>query len=613
MKFYCVSFGRCKKHVHDLAAAGEAVSVTSAGLAVGPGRQRRRNTHPMAVVKQRNRRCMELKKLSKRCAIFTLAVCGNHFLLTLPGLASVLESPANGATLSGIGFISGWKCDAKNITVKLDDGGHVPVALGQPRADTRLICGTVENGFITQVNWNFLKDGEHTAIAYEAGKEFARSTFTVVTAGVEFLRVGNQPLTTQCEVRDFPSMGETSRLVWEESTQHFELAEIVVSTTEPQDPPTVPEESTLAQVCPEWTTTDIGNVSASHMQECLDAGGNHTATVNGFSILRHLVSNNNEDAARVLLEAGADPNAFSSEFEPVLHHALSEWGSVEMVALLLKHGADPNLSASYTYNPPFRVLFSNWLGHWEDDVLVIIDLLLEAGARIHLEDSIPTSTQNMPLHYAVLVTLYLTREDGRLSPETLEHVRAVILRLLEAGADINAQRRIPHQESVQGYRLGRTALHYALQDRATFRGGTEIVELLLEQGADPNVATSTIQTVREEGTYATQYRRIAVPHHTALHHIMNITYWSDHLSLSLSLVQLLLDAGADPNLGDADGRNSLFYLSRVQTTDEREEIERALVQAGAVPNETYECHTQECVEAWVSANGNDEQENNEGE
>ena len=554
---------------------------------------------------------MELKKLSKRCAIFTLAVCGNLFLLTLPGLASVLESPANGATLSGIGFISGWKCDAKNITVKLDDGGHVPVALGQPRADTRLICGTVENGFITQVNWNFLKDGEHTAIAYEAGKEFARSTFTVVTTGVEFLRVGNQPITTQCEVRDFPSMGETSRLVWEESTQHFELAGITESTTEQSDPPVTPD--TLAQVCPEWTTTDVGNVSASHMQECLDAGGDHTATVNGFSILRHLVSNNNVDTARVLLEAGADPNAFNSEFEPVLHRALSDVGSVAMVALLLKHGADPNLSASYTYNPPFRVLFSNWLGHWEDDVLVIIDLLLDAGARIHSEASVPTDTQGTPLHYAVLATIHLTREGGRLSPETLEHVRAVILRLLEAGADINAQRRIPHQESVQGYRLGRTALHYAIQDRAVFRGGTEIIELLLEQGADPNVATSTIQVVREEGTYTTVYRRIAVPHLTVLYHVMNSAYWHDNLSIPLSLIQLLLDAGADPNLGDADGRNSLFYLERVQTTEEREEIERALVEAGAVPSRSYECLTDECVEAWVGEHGNDEQEDEAGE
>ena len=556
---------------------------------------------------------MKLTKLSTHCAIFTLAICGNLFLL-MPSLASVLESPANGATLSGIGFISGWKCDAKNITITIDQGGHVPMALGMPRADTQLICGTVNNGYITQVNWNFLKDGEHTAVAYDNGEEFARSTFTVVTAGVEFLRIGNQPLTTECEVRDFPSMGETSRLVWEESTQHFELAEIVESVTEQLDPPTVPEESTLAQVCPEWTTTDVGNVSASHMQECLDAGGDHTATVNGLTILRHIVSNNNVAAARVLLEAGADPNAFSSEFEPVLHHALSQGsGAIRMVGLLLTYGADPNLTTSYMYNPPFRVLFSHWLGHWEDDVLIAIEVLLAAGARVHLDDSIPTGTQETPLHYAVLETIYLTREGGQLPPETLEHVRAVILRLLEAGVDINAQQRIPHRESEQGYRLGLTALHYAIQDRAVFRGGTEIVELLLEQGADPNVATSTIQTVREEGTYTTKYRWISVPHLTVLYHVMNSAYWHDNLSLPLSLVQLLLEAGADPNLGDADGRNSLFYLARVQTTEEREEIERALVQAGAVPSETYECHTNECVEAWAAANGNDAQENEEEE
>ena len=105
----------------------------------------------------------------------------------------------------------------------------------------------------------------------------------------------------------------------------------------------------------------------------------------------------------------------------------------------------------------------------------------------------------------------------------------------------------------------------------------------------------------------------AVPHHTALHHIMNITYWSDHLSLSLSLVQLLLEAGADPNLENAGGKNSLSYLARVQTTDEREEIERALVQAGAVPSESYECLTNECIDAWIDANGNDAQENEEEE
>lgn len=102
--------------------------------------------------------------------------------------AAVLESPANGANLSGIGFISGWKCDAGDITVPLNGGRHIPLTEEQPRAEVRHVCGTVNHGFIIQINWALLGDGEHTAVAYDDGVEFVRSTFMVVTTGEEFLR-----------------------------------------------------------------------------------------------------------------------------------------------------------------------------------------------------------------------------------------------------------------------------------------------------------------------------------------------------------------------------------------------------------------------------------------
>ena len=38
-------------------------------------------------------------------------------------------------------------------------------------------------GFVAIWNWGNLGDGEHTAIAYDDGVEFARSTFTVTTPG----------------------------------------------------------------------------------------------------------------------------------------------------------------------------------------------------------------------------------------------------------------------------------------------------------------------------------------------------------------------------------------------------------------------------------------------
>ena len=134
----------------------------------------------------------------------------------------VLESPAHGSSLSGIGFISGWKCDGGTITVTIDGGGHIPVATGQPRADTRPACGTTDNGFITQINWNHMGDGEHTAVAYDDGVKFASATFTVVTTGEEFL----SGVEAQCTIPDFPAPGEEARFIWNESTQHLELAEV---------------------------------------------------------------------------------------------------------------------------------------------------------------------------------------------------------------------------------------------------------------------------------------------------------------------------------------------------------------------------------------------------
>lgn len=150
------------------------------------------------------------------------AACGLSLLLSdSPGAARALESPADGALVSGLGFISGWKCNAGQITVTLDGGSPIPVATEQPRADTLPACGTIRNGFITQTNWHHLGAGLHTAVAYDDGVEFARSTFTVGTTATEFL----EGVEADCRVADFPTPGSNGRFTWNESTQHLELAE----------------------------------------------------------------------------------------------------------------------------------------------------------------------------------------------------------------------------------------------------------------------------------------------------------------------------------------------------------------------------------------------------
>ncbi len=158
----------------------------------------------------------------KRC--FRVCVATLALLIGAPPLhAAVLESPARGAYFSGLGFISGWKCDAEEITVRIDSGAPIPVLYGNDRLDTHVSrggpCQNRDTGYILQVNWAELGDGRHTVVVYDTGREFARSTFTVATAGGPFL----EDVTAQCTVPDFPAPGETGHFIWNESTQHLEL------------------------------------------------------------------------------------------------------------------------------------------------------------------------------------------------------------------------------------------------------------------------------------------------------------------------------------------------------------------------------------------------------
>ena len=157
-------------------------------------------------------------------ALLTLGVSVvSLFMLAEQSEAAVLDIPGKGATLSGIGVISGWKCEATGtLTVRFDGGDPIPLLHGAERGDTRRECGDVNNGFVAIMNWALLGDGEHAAVAYEDGEEFARSTFTVVTTGEEFVT----GVRAQCSVPDFPAPGENVSLEWEESTQRFELAQV---------------------------------------------------------------------------------------------------------------------------------------------------------------------------------------------------------------------------------------------------------------------------------------------------------------------------------------------------------------------------------------------------
>ena len=153
-----------------------------------------------------------------------VTICAMAWCLSSPVWAATLGNPSPGGTYSGIGVISGWKCDAGELTVRFNGGEPLPLSYGSVRTDVRDAgaCPHAEVGFVAIWNWGNLGDGQHTAVVYDNGREFARSTFRVVTTGEAFLPDAEG----QCVVPDFPAPGENAEFTWTTSTQHLELTDV---------------------------------------------------------------------------------------------------------------------------------------------------------------------------------------------------------------------------------------------------------------------------------------------------------------------------------------------------------------------------------------------------
>ena len=137
-----------------------------------------------------------------------------------PELIGNLENPGADSFQSGIGVISGWVCAADEVEIELN-GVPQAAAYGTERSDTEETCGDTDNGFGLLFNWNLLGDGEHEVVAFVDDVELGRATVTVTTLGAEFVR----GVTGTCEAPDFPMVGETGALVWQETQQNFVIVD----------------------------------------------------------------------------------------------------------------------------------------------------------------------------------------------------------------------------------------------------------------------------------------------------------------------------------------------------------------------------------------------------
>ena len=147
-------------------------------------------------------------------------------------LRGLLENPGNDSRRSGIGIISGWVCEANEVTIELSGDFYHQVwraAYGTNRADTQDVCGDGGNGFGLLFNWNLLGNGKHQVVAFVDGVELGRALVTVTTLGEEFL----QGASGEYVLEDFPSPGRSVSIEWEQSLQNFV---IIPSGDEPDEP-----------------------------------------------------------------------------------------------------------------------------------------------------------------------------------------------------------------------------------------------------------------------------------------------------------------------------------------------------------------------------------------
>jgi ankyrin repeat protein len=250
---------------------------------------------------------------------------------------------------------------------------------------------------------------------------------------------------------------------------------------------------------------------------CLRLLLEHGATVPGTSALHHALDYERLGPVQLLLEHGGDPNEHRGW--PPLHHAVGRGRSPKFVHLLVAHGADP---AARDENG--RTAYQHAVRRGSADVA---ETLLELGSPPDLTDAdraLSTIAAGGPVDSAAL------DDDARnLMCELAMSSRDTLARVVDAVG--------PNYSAQWGGGPRGTLLH-----QAAWFGRVELVELLLQRGADPNA--------RVETEYATPLGWTAV----------GSRYTPDHPDDSFSapdadfvqVARLLVDAGATIEFKDIE-------------------------------------------------------------
>jgi hypothetical protein len=149
------------------------------------------------------------------------------------------ETPAIGATVSGIGLIRGWACyygpglgaapTIGTITYRIDDGPDRILTYGALREDTEEACSlgpsvpSVHTGYGAVVYWGAYGPGEHTFTLLIDGEVVDERQFFVAAPAAGFMK----GLSASYDLEDFPVPGQSVRVEWSEADQNFIIVDFL--------------------------------------------------------------------------------------------------------------------------------------------------------------------------------------------------------------------------------------------------------------------------------------------------------------------------------------------------------------------------------------------------
>ncbi|KAI4249056.1 MAG: hypothetical protein L6R42_009092, partial [Xanthoria sp. 1 TBL-2021] len=304
-----------------------------------------------------------------------------------------------------------------------------------------------------------------------------------------------------------------------------------------------------------------------------------------------------------LLGRGADMNARNSYNDETPLHAAVVERRLEVVAELVERGANVAVRDDIGYTP---LHWSAVYGYTE-----IATCLLSHGADVNAKIDTGDSALGLAVsqNHLELVNLLLDKnvdlEMSRPQGWRAIHTAAkhglvdVLLRLIHGGADVNSQNEdaftplhiavylghnaaaeilLQHGADVNARgQYGMTPMYIVLgsNDDINDQQRLTMIQLLFDHGADPNISghageTPLFKAVRSRNIDATGYliskggcnidaknKSEQTPLHVAIKRAPDHDRVDDEQCLTL--IQLLLDHGADPNSPDVKGETPLFY------------------------------------------------------